>query len=74
MNWDQVAGSLKQIKGRSMQLWCGITHDEYGAMLARHLCIDGRIQCSKGINSEEEEDQLDEWMSEHQLLPRPDKH
>ncbi len=74
MNWDQVAGSWKQLKGSTMQLWGGVTHDEFGVATGRHMCIDGRIQKSCGINKETAAKQLAKWMSEHRLLPHSSKH
>jgi uncharacterized protein YjbJ (UPF0337 family) len=74
MNWDQVAGNWKQFKGNSMKLWGGITHDEFGVMMGRNMCTDGRIQKSYGINKEKAAKQLAEWMSEHQLMLRSHKH
>lgn len=74
MNWDQMEGSWKQLKGNTMQIWGGITHDRFAAMMGRHMCIDGRIQKLQGFNKEAAAKQLAEWMSEHQLMLRSNKH
>jgi uncharacterized protein YjbJ (UPF0337 family) len=74
MNWDQVAGSWKQLKGSTMQLWGGVTHDELGVATGKHMSIDGRIQRSHGTNKAAAAKQLAKWMSEHQLLMRSNKH
>jgi uncharacterized protein YjbJ (UPF0337 family) len=74
MNWDQVAGSWKQLKGSTMQLWGGITHDQFSVMMGRRIRTDGRIQRSHGINKQQAAKQLDKWMSEHQLMLRTNKH
>jgi len=74
MNWDQVAGNWKQIKGSAMRFWGGITHDEFGVMMGKHTAADGRIQRWQGINREASEKQLAEWMSEHELMLRSNKH
>lgn len=74
MNWDQVAGSWKQFKGNTMQLWGGITRDQFAAMMGRHMCTDGRIQRLHGSNKQEAAKQLAEWMSSHQLMLRSTKH
>lgn len=74
MNWDQAEGRWKQLKGSVMQLWGGITRDEFGVMMGKHTCIDGRIQRWHGLNKEMSDKQLAKWMSEHQLLLRSNKH
>lgn len=74
MNWDQVAGSWKQLKGSTMQLWGGITRDQFGVMMGRHMSIDGRIQRLHGLNKKAADKQLADWMSEHQLMLRSNKH
>lgn len=74
MNWDQVAGSWKQLKGRTMQFWGVITNDQFSMMMGKRICIDGRIQKLHGINKEASGKQLAEWMLEHQLMMRSDKH
>lgn len=74
MNWDQMAGSWKQLKGSVMQFWGAITHDEFGVMMGKHTRIDGRTQRWHGVNKEEAKKQLAAWMAEHQLLLRSTKH
>ncbi len=74
MNWDQVEGSWKQIKGGVMQIWGMITRDEFGRMMGKSARTDGRIQKSCGVNRARSEKQLAAWVLEHRLSLRAGKH
>jgi uncharacterized protein YjbJ (UPF0337 family) len=61
MNWDQVEGNWKQIKGKAQRKWGVLTDDELDQIKGRRKELAGKIQKSYGKTREEAEREVDEW-------------
>jgi len=61
MNWDQIEGKWKQMKGSARQKWAKLTDDDLEFIAGNRDQFAGRLQERYGIAKEEAEKQLDEW-------------
>ena len=61
MNWDQIQGKWKQMKGTVRQKWAKLTDDDLEYIAGNREHFAGRLQERYGIAKEEAERQLDEW-------------
>ena len=61
MNWDQVQGKWKQLKGPAKVRWGDLTDDDLDVIAGRKDQFLGKIQERYGVTKEEAERQLDEW-------------
>ncbi len=63
MNWDQVEGQWKQIKGKVVEQWGKLTHDDLDVISGKREQLAGRIQERYGVTREEAEKQVEKWQS-----------
>ena len=61
MNWDQIAGSWKEMMGAARAKWGEITEDEWHQIAGRRDEMVGTLQRRYGIEKEEAERELDDW-------------
>ena len=61
MNWDQIEGKWKQMKGTVRKKWAKLTDDDLDLIAGNRDEFAGRLQERYGIAKEEAERQLDEW-------------
>jgi uncharacterized protein YjbJ (UPF0337 family) len=61
MNWDQVEGKWKQIKGSVRSRWGKLTDDDLDYIGGQKDQLVGRIQERYGIKKDEAQKQVDEW-------------
>jgi uncharacterized protein YjbJ (UPF0337 family) len=61
MNWDQVEGNWKQLKGKIHERWALLTDDELEAIDGRREQLAGKLQEAYGITKEDAERQIHEW-------------
>ncbi|MFZ0592106.1 MAG: CsbD family protein [Bryobacteraceae bacterium] len=66
MNWDQVEGKWKQLKGSAKQRWGKLTDDDLTRISGKKDELVGRIQERYGITREEAQRQADLWSSQAQ--------
>jgi len=64
MNWDQVSGQWKQIKGRAKVKWGKLTDDELDVVEGKRDQLVGKIQERYGIAKDKAEKEVDDWMKE----------
>ncbi len=64
MNWDQVSGQWKQIKGRAKVKWGRLTDDELDIVEGKRDQLVGKIQERYGIAKDKAEKEVDDWMKE----------
>lgn len=64
MNWDQIEGNWKQIKGKAQSKWGDLTNDELDRVEGRREEMVGLLQEKYGKAREEAEAQVDEWSRE----------
>jgi uncharacterized protein YjbJ (UPF0337 family) len=62
MNWDQVEGKWKQMRGSVKQQWGKLTDSDLDYMSGSRDRFVGRLQERYGIAKEEAQKQADEWM------------
>jgi uncharacterized protein YjbJ (UPF0337 family) len=61
MNWDQVEGKWKQIKGTVKQKWGKLTDDDLDVINGKQEELIGKIQERYGVTREEAQKQVDSW-------------
>lgn len=64
MNWDQVAGQWKQVKGKAKVKWGKLTDDELDVVEGKRDQLVGKIQERYGIAKDKAEKEVDDWMKE----------
>ncbi len=67
MNWDQVAGQWKQMKGAVKEKWGKLTDDDLNQINGRRDQLVGKLQERYGIAREEAQRRADEWLKMHAL-------
>jgi uncharacterized protein YjbJ (UPF0337 family) len=63
MNWDQIEGNWKQLRGQAQQKWGNLTNDDLDVVEGRRDELIGKIQERYGVAKEEAEKQVDDWMN-----------
>jgi uncharacterized protein YjbJ (UPF0337 family) len=63
MNWDQIQGTWKQLKGDVQKQWGKLTDDDYDKVEGDRKKFVGKIQERYGVAREEAERQVDDWLS-----------
>lgn len=61
MNWDQIEGKWKEMKGKARTSWGDLTDDELDQVGGRKDELVGKIQQRYGLEREEAERQVDDW-------------
>ena len=62
MNWDQVEGNWKQMKGAVKQKWGKLTEDDLTAAKGRAEILVGQLQQRYGMTKEEAQRQMDDFL------------
>ncbi|MBT9382612.1 CsbD family protein [Pseudooceanicola sp. CBS1P-1] len=65
MNWDQIQGNWKQIKGSARTQWGKLTDDDLEVVAGRRDQLVGKVQERYGLAKEEAERQVDEFVRKH---------
>lgn len=65
MNWDQVEGNWKQMKGAVKQKWGRLTDDDLTVAEGKVDAFAGRLQERYGITREEAQKQMDDFLKAH---------
>ena len=63
MNWDQVEGKWKQVKGSLRQKWGKLTDDDLQQIAGNRDKFVGVMQERSGIAKDEAQKRADEWAS-----------
>ncbi|MDW4499908.1 CsbD family protein [Sulfitobacter sp. D35] len=63
MNWDQIQGKWKQLKGDAQNEWGKLTDDDLDRAEGDREKLEGIIQERYGDSKEEAHRRVDEWMS-----------
>ena len=59
MNWDQIEGNWKQVKGAVRERWGDLTDDDLDQIAGRRDQFIGRVQVRYGTTREDAERQVD---------------
>jgi uncharacterized protein YjbJ (UPF0337 family) len=62
MNWSQVEGQWKVLKGKAREKWGKLTSDDIEQIRGRRDELLGRLQKRYGDSREDLERQVDEWV------------
>jgi uncharacterized protein YjbJ (UPF0337 family) len=62
MNWDQVEGNWRQLKGRVVEKWGKFTGDDVDVIKGRREQLIGKVQEKYGVAREEAERQVAEFL------------
>lgn len=63
MNWDQLEGRWKQVKGEAKQRWGKLTNDDLDVIAGQKDKLIGLLQERYGIAKEEAMKESDEWVT-----------
>ena len=72
MNWDQVEGKWKQMKGSMREKWGQLTDSDFEQIAGNKDKFVGRLQERYGYTREQADKELSEWMTaqdRHQTTP-----
>jgi uncharacterized protein YjbJ (UPF0337 family) len=61
MNWDQVEGKWKQIKGSARERWGKLTDDDLDVIAGKRAQLAGKIQERYGVTKDQAEHEIEEW-------------
>ena len=61
MNWDQVQGKWKQVKGEAKTRWGKLTDDDLDVAAGQRDQLVGRIQERYGIAKDQAQKEVDDW-------------
>jgi uncharacterized protein YjbJ (UPF0337 family) len=62
MNWDQIEGQWKQLKGSAKQQWGKLTDDDLDQIAGMKDQFIGKLQERYGIAKEEAQKKADQWL------------
>ena len=62
MNWDQVEGKWKQVRGSAKQQWGKLTDNDLEQIAGMRDKLVGKLQERYGIAQEEAQKKADEWI------------
>jgi len=63
MNWDQIRGNWKQLKGSARKAWGDLTDDDLDKIEGERERLVGKIQERYGVAKAEAERRVDSWVS-----------
>lgn len=66
MNWDQIEGKWKQMRGSVKQQWGKLTDDDLDYINGKQDQLIGKLQERYGIAREEAQRRADEWLAANQ--------
>ena len=66
MNWDQIAGQWKQVKGSVKERWGKLTDDDLSVVAGKRDKLAGILQQRYGYAKEQAEKELDEFSKQIQ--------
>jgi len=61
MNWDQIQGNWRQLKGKIQANWGDLTDDDLDRIDGRREELMGKLQKAYGIGRDETERQIDDF-------------
>lgn len=61
MNWDQVQGNWRQLKGKIQANWGDLTDDDLQSIDGRREELVGKLQKAYGIGRDEAERQINDF-------------
>ncbi len=62
MNWDEIQGRWKEMKGKVRTQWAELTEDDLDAVAGDREQLEGKIQQRYGRSKEEVRKEVDDWL------------
>jgi uncharacterized protein YjbJ (UPF0337 family) len=72
MNWDQVSGNWKELKGKLRSKWARLTDDDLENIAGKKDVLLGRLQQRYGFQKDRAEREVDSFLGE--IPTKPSKH
>lgn len=63
MNWDQIEGNWKQLRGSAREQWGKLTDDDLDVIGGKRDKLIGKLQEKYGVAREAAEKQIEEYRS-----------
>lgn len=63
MNWDQIQGKWKEVKGNAKSKWGELTDDELTEIDGDRELLEGKIQAKYGQSKEQVKKEVDDFLS-----------
>ncbi|MCV6824854.1 MULTISPECIES: CsbD family protein [Halocynthiibacter] len=63
MNWDQIEGKWKELKGDLQAKWGELTDDEIDQIDGDREQLEGKLQQKYGKTKEEAREAVNEWLN-----------
>jgi len=64
MNWDQIEGNWKQLKGKAVEKWGEISDDEMDVIAGKKDQLVGKLQARYGVTLEEAEKEVNDFSND----------
>jgi uncharacterized protein YjbJ (UPF0337 family) len=64
MNWDQIEGSWREMKGRAKQRWGKLTDDDLDVIAGKRDELIGKLQKRLGMQRDQAEREAEIWKRE----------
>jgi uncharacterized protein YjbJ (UPF0337 family) len=74
MNWEQMAGKWKQVRGSVRQQWGKLTDDDLEQIAGNRDKFVGVLQERYGIAKDEAQRQADDWLKSFRETEATPKH
>ncbi|WP_323036988.1 CsbD family protein [Pararhodobacter sp.] len=65
MNWDQVKGEWKVMKGKAREKWGELTDDELDQAAGEREQLEGLVQKRYGKTKEAAKKEVESWMKDN---------
>ena len=65
MNWDQVQGNWKQLKGKAKEKWVRLTDDDLDVINGKRDQLVGKLQERYGFSKQQAERAAEDWSRNH---------
>ncbi|MEI7684722.1 MAG: CsbD family protein [Planctomycetota bacterium] len=63
MNWDQIAGSWKELQGKVREKWGKLTDDDLAVVAGKRDQLAGILQRRYGLAKDAAEQELDQFVN-----------
>jgi uncharacterized protein YjbJ (UPF0337 family) len=73
MNWDQIQGSWKELKGKVRTKWAKLTDDDMDQIGGKRDILLGRLQQRYGYEKDKAESELEGWLQSFPTERRSDE-
>lgn len=62
MNWDQIEGNWKQMKGKVQGQWAKLTDRDLERVQGKRTELMGKLQARYGMTREQAQREIDQWV------------